>query len=99
VGTNKRYAESLQRKRFNKASEAHALVPRSLGEDERGTDVRRGAPVAVRAWVTIGDVSVQVLGTAVEWTSRAVLVFWTGGDGERREAWIWASACERAADD
>ncbi len=89
----------MQRKRFNKASEANALVPRSLSADERGDDLRRGAPVSVRAWVTFGDASVQVLGTAIEWTSRAVLVFWTGGDGERREAWVWASACERVADE
>jgi len=64
-----------------KRAEAHARVPRSLAAAERGDDIRSGQPVTVGAWVTIGLTPVQVLGTAVEWTSRAVLVFWTGGDG------------------
>lgn len=95
VGSNRRYADSLQRRRHNREAEARVLVPRSLTPAERGGEVRRGAPVPVRAWVVFGDQSVQVLGTAVEWTDRAVRVLWTGGGDEQREAWVWASACER----
>lgn len=95
MGANKRYAENLQRRRLNREAEVQALVPRSLTEAERGSDVRRGAAVAVRAWVPIGDVSVQVHGTAMEWTSRAVRVMWTGAGDDAREAWVWASAVDR----
>lgn len=95
MGANRRYAENLQRRRLNREAEAQALVPRSLTEAERGTDVQSGAMIPVRAWVPIGDVSVQVLGTATEWTSRAVRVMWTGAGDEVREAWVWASAVDR----
>ena len=95
VGSNKRYADSLQRRRINREAETRALVPKSLTEAERGTDISRGPGIPVRAWVTIGDTPVQILGTAVQWTSRAVLVLWVGADDSDRQAWVWASAVER----
>lgn len=95
VGSNKRYAESLQRRRANREAEQRALVPRSLSEQERGPDVRSGPPVLVTAWVSYGDQAVQVLASVVEYTDTAVHIMWTGVADEPRDCWIWASAAER----
>lgn len=97
MGANKRYADGLQRKRFNLEAEARALVPRSLSEAELGGGhVIRGEPVSVKAWIDYGNATVQVLGTAVAWTKRAVCVVWTDGHEQRQEAWVWAGAVERS---
>lgn len=99
MGTNRRYAEALQRKRFNREAEARALIPVTLTEAELGDDpVHRGSAVPVRAWVQYGTASVQVLGSAVAWTRRAVLVFWTDSHDQRHEAWLWAGSVERVED-
>lgn len=95
VGTNKRYADALQRRRVNREAEQRALVPRSLTEAERGIPVRSGPPVQVLAWVTYGDQSVRVLASVVEYTEAAVHIMWTGVAEEPRDCWIWASAAER----
>lgn len=94
VGTNKRYADSLQRRRLNRAAEQDALVPDSLTEQERGANVLRGRAIPVRAWVAFAGHSIGVEALVVEWTDRAVKVVWPGLGDEIRDA--WASACERA---
>jgi hypothetical protein len=96
VGQQKRYAESNQRRRFNREAAAHALVPRSLSEAERGADpVERGAPVPVKAWIDYGNATVQVLGVAIAWSRRCVCVLWVDGHDRQQEAWVWAGAVER----
>ena len=96
VGVQKRYADANQRRRFNREAEAHALVPRTLTEVERGTDpVKRGAGVPVKAWVDYGNASTQVLGSAIAWTRRCVLVLWVDSHDQQQEAWLWAGAVER----
>jgi hypothetical protein len=96
VGTSKRYADGNARRRFNREAEAHALVPRTLSDVERGGDpVQQGEPVAVRAWVDYGNASAQVLGSAVAWTRRCVRVIWTDSHDRQQEAWLWAGAVER----
>jgi len=96
VGTSKRYADGNARRRFNREAEAHALVPRTLSDVERGGDpVQQGEPVAVRAWVDYGNASAQVLGSAVAWTKRCVRVIWTDSHDQQQEAWLWAGAVER----
>jgi hypothetical protein len=96
VGSNRRYAEGLQRGRFNREAEALALVPRSLSATERGGEpVTRGRPVPVKAWIDYGNASAQVLGSAVAWTRRCVCVLWTDGYDRQQEAWVWAGAVER----
>jgi hypothetical protein len=95
VGTNRRYADTLQRRRLNRAAEQDALVPDSLTEQERGDDVHRGRAIPVRAWVSFAGHPVRVEALAVEWTDRAVKLRWPGLGDESREAWVWASACER----
>jgi hypothetical protein len=79
VGPQQRYGDADQRRRFNRKAEAHALIPQSLSETERGSEpVTRGASVPVKAWVDYGDASAQVLSSAVAWTGRCVLVLWAG---------------------
>jgi hypothetical protein len=96
VGVQKRYADANQRRRFNRAAEAHALVPRTLSESERGCDpVTRGHAVPVKAWVDYGNASTQVLGSAVAWSRRCVLVLWVDSHEQQQEAWLWAGAVER----
>lgn len=96
VGAQRRYADANQRRRFNRDAEAHALIPRSLSEAERGSDpVTRSAPVPVKAWVDYGNASVQVLGSAVAWTRRCVRVLWVDSHDQQQEAWVWAGAVER----
>lgn len=89
MGAQKRYAEANQRRRFNREAEAHALVPRSLSETERGTDpVTSGTPVPVKAWVDYGNASTQIIGVAVAWTHRCVCVLWTDSHDRQQEAWL-----------
>lgn len=77
MGANQRYADALQRRRFNREAEARALVPRSLTSAEIGSDpVQYGRPVPVRAWIEFGAATAQVEGFATAWTRRAVLVLW-----------------------
>jgi len=95
VGSNKRYADGLRRRQLNREAEQQALVPRSLRPEERGSDVRSGPPVPVRAWVTYGDQSVRVQASVIEYTDAAVHVMWVGVGDEPRDCWIWASAAER----
>ncbi len=95
VGVQKRYADANQRRRFNREAEAHALIPRSLTETERGSDPVTRGQVPVKAWVDYGNASTQVLGSAVAWTRRCVLVLWVDSHDQQREAWLWAGAVER----
>ena len=96
VGVQKRYADANQRRRFNREAEAHALVPRSLTDTERGTDaVTQGPPVPVKAWVDYGNASTQILGSAVALTRRCVLVLWVDSHDQQQQAWLWAGAVER----
>lgn len=96
VGAQRRYADANQRRRFNREAEAHALIPRTLSEVERGTDpVKRRRAVPVKAWVDYGNASTQVMGSAVAWTRRCVLVLWVDSHDQQQEAWLWAGAVER----
>lgn len=92
----KRYADANQRRRFNREAEAHALVPRSLTEAERGLEpvLSRGS-IPVKAWVDYGNAATQVMGSAVAWTRRCVLVLWVDSHDQPQEAWLWAGAVER----
>lgn len=72
------------------------MVPRSLSDIELGGDaIVHGDPVRVKVWVDYGNATVQVLASAIAWTRRAVLVFWTDSHNQRQEAWVWAGAVER----
>ena len=96
VGQQKRYADANARRRFNRESEAHALIPRSLSDAERGSDpMQRSGSVPVKAWIDYGNASTQVLGSAVVRTRRCVLVIWMDSHDQTQEAWVWVGAVER----
>lgn len=97
MGSQRRYAEGNARRRFNREAEALALSPRSLSEAELGRDaVHRGPSTPVRAWFDFGNISVQVMGYAVAWTTKAVLVLWVDSFDQRHEIWVWSGAVDRA---
>ena len=96
VGGQKRYADGNARRRFIREAEAHALIPRSLSDAERGADpVQRGAALPVKVWIDYGNATVQVLALAVAWSRRCVCVIWTDRQDRQQEAWVWAGAVER----
>lgn len=73
--------------------------PISLSDAEIDTAddpiVKASSPVPVRAWARYSEAVVRVRGEAIEWNSKAVHIQWTGSDGEKRDAWVWASAVAR----
>lgn len=103
MGTNKRYAESIDR-RMHENVNAMIMrdhVPSSLTDQELELDrlpITR-TPVAekVTAWVRYGDVPLLVDAELVAWTPRACAVRWITKAGVEHRAWVWASAVEKPA--
>ena len=98
VGTNRRYAASVDRAIANRIGESvmnGGDKPSSLSPQELELGVypltRTPVPVPVRAWVRYGVVPVKVDAAAVAWTSKAVALVWDAPGGQHR-AWVWASA-------
>jgi hypothetical protein len=97
LGTNKRYADSIDRRMGERAAETvmrgkqpETLTPTEL---ELTREPLTRTPVArpVRAWVHYGAVALLVEAEAVAWTEHAVAIRWQSPEGEHR-AWVWASA-------
>lgn len=59
--------------------------------------MHRSRSVPVKVWIDYGNASTQVLGSAVAWTRRCVLVIWVDSHDNPQEAWVWAGAVERTA--
>jgi hypothetical protein len=104
VGTNRRYAEQIDRRMDERISQREAewaMVgePETLFEQELELDtetlLRPDRAIAVRAWVRYGGTPVSVSAEAVAWTSRAVAVRWKTPGGDVHRAWVWASAIRR----
>jgi hypothetical protein len=101
VGTNRRYAESLDRRVEQREAERamREHEPSSLHRVELDLEheplTRAPDPVAVEAWVRYGPTAVNVRGVATAWTARAVAVKWPTPDGGEHRAWVWASAVRR----
>jgi len=100
MGTNKRYANSIDRRVGERADEAvtRGVQPTSLTNVELELDTypltKTPRPQAVRAWVRYGAAAIRVEARAVAWTSRAVALEWTTPGGETHRAWVWASAVD-----
>ena len=100
MGTNKRYASSVDRRVGERALEAatRGVPPTSLTDVELELDTypltKTPRPHAVRAWVRYGPVALRVEARAVAWTTRAVALEWTSPGEEMHRAWVWASAVE-----
>jgi hypothetical protein len=97
VGTNKRYADSIDRRMGVQVSESimRGAQPGTLSPAELQLETKplTRTPVArpVKAWVRYGAVPLLIDAEAVAWAEHAVAFRWPSPDGEHR-AWVWASA-------
>ena len=100
LGTNKRYAGSIDRRQQERSIEALMLgtQPSTLAGVELELDrlplTRTPKPQTVKVWVHYGDTAVRVEAELVAWTPRACAVRWETAHGESHRAWVWASAVE-----
>lgn len=100
MGTNKRYAASINRRMDARITESetqgHEVFSLTNAELELDTQSLTKTPIPkpVRAWVRFGPVAVKVDAEAVAWTERAVAIRWTMASGAEHRAWVWASAVE-----
>lgn len=97
MGTNRRYAESIDRAgeekhlaRLAQKLPLQTLDPREL-DLERQPLTKDPHPSKVWAWVHFGSRAGRVRGEAVMWTEHAVAVRFTLAGTEYR-TWVWANA-------
>lgn len=97
MGTNRRYADAIDRKMDDRVhevvmrdNEPASLTPAELELDEEPiTKPPRARPVL--AWVRYGDVPIRVDAEVVAWTSRAAAIRWRTPAGDVHKAWVWMS--------
>jgi hypothetical protein len=100
LGTNKRYAEAIDRRMSDRASEVvmRDAKPEGLKTSELELDKYTLSipphPVPVEAWVRYGGVPLRIKGEAVKWTEKVVAVQWDTPFGQHK-AWLWRSAVDR----
>jgi len=100
VGTNKRYADAVDRHMDARVVEKimRSVAPLSLSDEELQLDryplTRDPRPSTVLAWIRYPAAAVQVEALAVAWTPRAVAVKWPRPDASEHRAWVWASAVD-----
>ncbi len=98
MGTNKRYAESFDRRLDQRIIEQmmREHQPETLRSEELQLDeqplTRCPRPRPVRAWVRYGQVPLLVEAQLVAWTPYAAAIRWSVPDGGEHRAWVWASA-------
>ena len=97
MGTQKRYADSVDRRMLEKMYLREMVgQPDTLSEYE--VDLRNlplttdPKPKKARAWVRYGGTAVIANVYVLAWTDRAVRVRWKQPDGIVQEAWVWAPA-------
>lgn len=101
MGTNKRYAGSIDRRQRERANETIMRdgKPASLSDAELELDrlplTRTPQPERVRVWIHYGDAALRIEAELVAWTPRACAVRWQTNEGHEHRAWVWASAVER----
>ena len=103
MGTNKRYAQHLDRLMDERiaqrvaetAGPLQSLRPEEL-ELEREPFTRDPQPKPVRAWVRFGDSPLLVDAEACSWTAYAVAIRFTIA-GREFKTWVWGSAVREAA--
>lgn len=99
MGTNRRYADSIDRRTNERildkiAGEGglHTLTTTELELDRLAvtTDPK---PETVRAWVRFGAVPVRVAAEACMWTATAVAIRFRANNREYK-CWVWRGAVE-----
>lgn len=100
MGTNRRYADAVDRRMNEKAlvtiargAELQTLTPAELRLDDHPLTVDPRPRRKVKAWVRFGDVPVRVDALAARWTPDAVGIVFHVGEQEHR-CWVWAGAVE-----
>jgi hypothetical protein len=101
MGTNKRYADAIDKRselrqleRAMREERPTTLTQYELELDDNPVTTTR-QPVAVRVWVRYPAVVSKIEARAIAWTPRAVKVEWDTPTGQVHTAWVWASAVER----
>lgn len=98
MGTNKRYADTVDRQMSQRVLEVAMRdhQPQSLTSEELELDdeplTRTPKPRPARAWVRYGATAALVDVEVVAWTEHAVAVRWKTPQGREDKAWVWASA-------
>ena len=101
MGTNKRYANRVDRQQHDHVNEMimRGSTPASLTAPELELDrlplTRTPVPERVKVWIHYRDAAIRIDADLVAWTPRACAVRWTTSGGEQHRAWVWASAVER----
>lgn len=100
MGTNRRYAEQIDRRmdarileRLARDGELQTLTDAELELDTLPL-TRDPKPRKVFAWVHFGSSATRVEADAVMWTPRAVAIQFVVA-GKQLRTWVWASAVER----
>lgn len=93
MGTNKRYAEAIDRRAAMRRN------PYTLHDEQIRLDrdalTRPPVAVPVKAWVLYPDGWLEIQGVATAWTERAIAIKWQTVEGEEHRAWVWSNAVER----
>ena len=99
MGTNRRYADQLDRKmderileRVARSGKLDTLTNAELQLD-RLPMTTDPTPKVVSAWVRFGGTPVRVAADACMWTSQAVAIRFLAGGREYR-CWVWRGAIE-----
>lgn len=102
VGTNRRYADAVDRRMNDRAlvtiargAPLQTLTPTELRLDEVPLTVDPRPRRRVKAWVRFGDVPVRVDALAARWTPDAVGIVFHVGETEYR-CWVWAGAADES---
>lgn len=102
MGTNRRYADSIDKRTNDRILDQiardgplHTLSSIEL-EFDRLTVTTDPKPEKVRAWVRFGSVPVRVDAEACMWTATAVAIRFRANDREHK-CWVWRGAVESTA--
>lgn len=100
MGTNRRYADSIDRRMNERAlqtisrnAKLQSLSAEELRLDEVPITIDPRPSRKVRAWVRFGDVPVRVDAVAVRWTPDAGGIEFLVGENVNR-CWIWNGAVD-----
>lgn len=100
MGSNKRYADAIDRRMSERADEVIMRDQRPEGLKSAELELDKYAltipptPVPVVVWVRYGGVPLRLQAEAVKWTEKVVACQWETPSGLHK-AWLWASAVDR----
>lgn len=103
MGTNRRYADAVDRRMNDRAlvtiargAQLQTLTPAELRLDEVPLTVDPKPRRKVKAWVRFGAVPVRVDAVAARWTPDAIGIVFHVEETEYR-CWVWAGAADEVS--